>query len=204
MVPPEFTEERSSPLALPQPIELRDVAELAEAAERVVERFVRVYSGLLPGVEIHHIGATAMPFGHTKGDVDLNLRVCASDFAKVQMCSVARVASPSLRTGRIPSPASPVTDTSYPLAYNSHRLALKVTSCLNSEIVCDPIAPCCAGTTFASSALLPAGPRSIGGRKMHFSATSSAEAVNSHEIDRRTTDNRPVFKFVRGAFRGAR
>ena len=83
MVSPELTVESSSPLALPQPIELRDVAELAEAADRVVERFVRGYSGLLPGVEIHHIGATAMPFGHTKGDVDLNLRVCASDFANV-------------------------------------------------------------------------------------------------------------------------
>jgi GrpB-like predicted nucleotidyltransferase (UPF0157 family) len=32
---------------------------------------------------VHHIGATAMPFGHTKGDVDVNVRVEATTFTAV-------------------------------------------------------------------------------------------------------------------------
>jgi GrpB-like predicted nucleotidyltransferase (UPF0157 family) len=64
----------------PEPVELHAVAELAHAAERVVDRFASEYAGLLPGIEIQHIGATAMPFGHTKGDVDVNLRVGAHEF----------------------------------------------------------------------------------------------------------------------------
>lgn len=61
----------------------------------MVEQFRRAYFGLLPGVEIHHIGATAMPFGHTKGDVDLNVRVAAHDFTDVvevlrRTCRVAQ------------------------------------------------------------------------------------------------------------------
>lgn len=82
-------------MASPRPIELRDVGDVAEAAARIVERFMSEYSGLLPGVEIHHIGATAMPFGHTKGDVDVNVRVCAADFSHVvgalrRTCRVAQ------------------------------------------------------------------------------------------------------------------
>jgi GrpB-like predicted nucleotidyltransferase (UPF0157 family) len=82
-------------VASPTPLELRDVGEVAEAAARVVGRFVSVCSSMLPGVEIHHIGATAMPFGHTKGDVDVNVRVCAADFSHVvdvlrRTCHVAQ------------------------------------------------------------------------------------------------------------------
>jgi GrpB-like predicted nucleotidyltransferase (UPF0157 family) len=82
-------------VALPNAVELRDISEFAEAADCMFERFLRVYSSLLPGVEIHHIGATAMPFGHTKGDVDLNIRVAAPDFTYVvevlrRTCRVAQ------------------------------------------------------------------------------------------------------------------
>ena len=79
-------------MASPNAVELRDISEFAEAADRTFERFLRVYSGLLPGVEIHHIGATAMPFGHTKGDVDLNLRVAHSISLPWLTCFVAHVA----------------------------------------------------------------------------------------------------------------
>lgn len=37
-------------------------------------------NALLPKAELHHIGATAIPGAMTKGDVDLLLRVNASDF----------------------------------------------------------------------------------------------------------------------------
>jgi GrpB-like predicted nucleotidyltransferase (UPF0157 family) len=64
-------------------MELQDVAELAEQADAVVERFRRDTTDLLHGAEVHHIGATSMPFGRTKGDVDVNVRVDARDFAAV-------------------------------------------------------------------------------------------------------------------------
>jgi GrpB-like predicted nucleotidyltransferase (UPF0157 family) len=32
---------------------------------------------------VHHIGATSLPFGHTRGDVDVNVRVEASRFAEL-------------------------------------------------------------------------------------------------------------------------
>jgi len=35
---------------------------------------------LVPNAEFHHIGATALPGAITKGDVDVLLRVCQSDF----------------------------------------------------------------------------------------------------------------------------
>jgi GrpB-like predicted nucleotidyltransferase (UPF0157 family) len=84
------------PVALPNAVELRDVGELAETAARVVEQFRHSYASLLPGVEIHHIGATAMPFGHTKGDVDVNLRVAAPDFTNVveRFRRTCRIAQP--------------------------------------------------------------------------------------------------------------
>ncbi|MEP6978250.1 MAG: hypothetical protein ABI948_09385, partial [Thermoleophilia bacterium] len=37
-------------------------------------RFEQENGDVIAG-EVHHIGATAMPFGHTKGDVDVNVRV---------------------------------------------------------------------------------------------------------------------------------
>ncbi|MDQ5819816.1 MAG: GrpB family protein [Actinomycetota bacterium] len=48
--------------------------EIAQQAQDVVTRFVRDNADILDA-DVHHIGATAMPFGHTKGDVDVNVRV---------------------------------------------------------------------------------------------------------------------------------
>jgi GrpB-like predicted nucleotidyltransferase (UPF0157 family) len=65
------------------PIVLWDVAEVAARAEQVVAGFEADIAMLLPAVEVHHIGATAMGFGHTKGDVDVNVRVGEETFDEV-------------------------------------------------------------------------------------------------------------------------
>jgi GrpB-like predicted nucleotidyltransferase (UPF0157 family) len=65
------------------PVELRDVSEVAELAGQVVARFEQDLAAVVGDVEVHHIGATAMPFGHTKGDVDVNIRVERRTFPKV-------------------------------------------------------------------------------------------------------------------------
>jgi GrpB-like predicted nucleotidyltransferase (UPF0157 family) len=41
----------------------------------------RALAMLLPEAEIHHIGSTAVPGSITKGDLDIQVRVCASHFA---------------------------------------------------------------------------------------------------------------------------
>jgi hypothetical protein len=64
---------------------LVDVGEVRRAADDVVSAFAADFSPALVGAEIHHIGATALPSGHTKGDVDVNVRVGEADFAR---CSV--------------------------------------------------------------------------------------------------------------------
>ena len=56
------------------PVQLRAVEEIAPQAHEVVSSFRRDNADIL-GAEVHHIGATAIPFGHTKGDVDVNVRV---------------------------------------------------------------------------------------------------------------------------------
>ena len=61
-------------------ITLVDVQEVAPAARRVIAQFERDFAGLLDQTEVHHIGATALPFGHTKGDVDVNVRVAGPQF----------------------------------------------------------------------------------------------------------------------------
>jgi GrpB-like predicted nucleotidyltransferase (UPF0157 family) len=45
--------------------------------------FERDFSEQLAGAEVHHIGATALPFRHTKGDVDANVRVEDSRFTEL-------------------------------------------------------------------------------------------------------------------------
>jgi GrpB-like predicted nucleotidyltransferase (UPF0157 family) len=50
------------------------VHEVASLAGEVVSQFTNDVAGLFDA-EVRHIGATAMPFGHTKGDVDVNIRV---------------------------------------------------------------------------------------------------------------------------------
>ena len=63
-----------------EPVTLRDVAEVSPIAAAVVATFVADMNPLLEGAEIHHIGATALPSGHTKGDVDVNIRVAEPQF----------------------------------------------------------------------------------------------------------------------------
>jgi GrpB-like predicted nucleotidyltransferase (UPF0157 family) len=61
------------------PVELRDVQEVASRARETVTLFEQENADILAG-DVHHIGATAMPFGHTKGDVDVNVRVEEAKF----------------------------------------------------------------------------------------------------------------------------
>jgi GrpB-like predicted nucleotidyltransferase (UPF0157 family) len=65
------------------PIHLVDVHEIAPTARDVVDRFRSDFTAELGQADVHHIGATALPFGHTKGDVDVNVRVQASQFRQI-------------------------------------------------------------------------------------------------------------------------
>ena len=58
---------------------MRDVEEVAQQAREIVGLFEQDNANILTG-ELHHIGATSMPFGHTKGDVDVNVRVEEAKF----------------------------------------------------------------------------------------------------------------------------
>jgi GrpB-like predicted nucleotidyltransferase (UPF0157 family) len=62
-------------------VELVDVTEVRAAAEAAVEAFRRDFASELGEAEVHHIGATSLPFGHTKGDVDVNVRVADREFS---------------------------------------------------------------------------------------------------------------------------
>ena len=57
-----------------------DVREIAAAAKRVIEQFERDFANTLARAQVNHIGATSLPFGHTKGDVDVNVRVDKTQF----------------------------------------------------------------------------------------------------------------------------
>jgi GrpB-like predicted nucleotidyltransferase (UPF0157 family) len=70
----------SSPDPTPRPIILMDVRAIAPTAERVVVQFERNLASVLAHAQVHHIGATSLPFGHTKGDVDVNVRVAEAQF----------------------------------------------------------------------------------------------------------------------------
>jgi GrpB-like predicted nucleotidyltransferase (UPF0157 family) len=65
------------------PIHLIDVREIAAAARGVIDQFHRDFASTLAEAEIHHIGATSLPFGHTKGDVDVNVRIDRAQFPTV-------------------------------------------------------------------------------------------------------------------------
>jgi GrpB-like predicted nucleotidyltransferase (UPF0157 family) len=62
-------------VSTPDPVELRDVRDVAPAAREVISSFERDFATVLARAEVHHIGATSLPFGRTKGDVDVNVRV---------------------------------------------------------------------------------------------------------------------------------
>jgi len=61
-------------------VELFAVAEVAPRAERVVEAFRLDMRTVLRDAEVEHVGATALPAGTTKGDVDVCVRVAPDRF----------------------------------------------------------------------------------------------------------------------------
>jgi GrpB-like predicted nucleotidyltransferase (UPF0157 family) len=65
------------------PITLVDVREVAPLAQEVVASFKRDFATAVANGEVHHVGATSLPFGHTKGDVDVNVRVEPTQFEPV-------------------------------------------------------------------------------------------------------------------------
>jgi GrpB-like predicted nucleotidyltransferase (UPF0157 family)/GNAT superfamily N-acetyltransferase len=65
------------------PIELHPVEGLERQVERALADARRELQALAPGVQLEHVGATALPEGLTKGDVDVNLRVQADRFDQV-------------------------------------------------------------------------------------------------------------------------
>ena len=75
-----------------EPVTLLDVADVSPAAIAVVAALDADVAPLPGGAQIHHIGATALPSGHTKGDVDVNVRVDEAGFAAVVDILSARFA----------------------------------------------------------------------------------------------------------------
>lgn len=61
---------------------LQPVSEVASLADKIVAEVATELRTLLPDCEVEHIGATALPDGVTKGDVDVNIRVPASSFER--------------------------------------------------------------------------------------------------------------------------
>lgn len=62
------------------PVRLRPVQELRTTVEQVLREVRADLDRLVPGSPVEHIGATALPDGFTKGDLDVNLRVAADQF----------------------------------------------------------------------------------------------------------------------------
>ena len=98
---------------MPADVPLVDVAEVVSAAEAVVDAFGLVARRLLPDAEVHHIGATALPTGLTKGDVDVNLRIDTEAFARA-VDVLRRHYEPAQEHNWTPTYASFKTD-AYPL-----------------------------------------------------------------------------------------
>lgn len=65
------------------PVCLRPVQELRTTVERVLGQIRADLDRLVPGSSVEHIGATALPDGVTKGDLDVNLRIGANEFGDV-------------------------------------------------------------------------------------------------------------------------
>src|SRR4051812_26865206 len=61
-------------------ISIRDEAGLRSATRIAFEEHRARVVELLPGVEVEHVGSTSIPGALTKGDLDLLVRVEASDF----------------------------------------------------------------------------------------------------------------------------
>jgi GrpB-like predicted nucleotidyltransferase (UPF0157 family) len=61
-------------------IVLKKAGDLAPAVRRVLDVLMPQLRSLLPGAELHHIGATALPNALTKGDIDVLARVSKTAF----------------------------------------------------------------------------------------------------------------------------
>jgi GrpB-like predicted nucleotidyltransferase (UPF0157 family) len=63
------------------PVRLRSTSELVGIADQIVAELEASLRGVLPACQAEHIGATSMPDGVTKGDVDVNFRASRDDFS---------------------------------------------------------------------------------------------------------------------------
>ncbi len=61
-------------------MDIRPESELRARVAAATERLTALLGHLLPGADVHHIGATAVPGSLTKGDIDLMVRVPAERF----------------------------------------------------------------------------------------------------------------------------
>jgi GrpB-like predicted nucleotidyltransferase (UPF0157 family) len=61
-------------------VRIRPSAEVRDLADAAFETHRRAVLALLPGAEVEHVGATAVPGALTKGDVDVLVRVGKADF----------------------------------------------------------------------------------------------------------------------------
>lgn len=64
-------------------MDLYDVEDLRAVAEEVVAEVRARIQRWLPNMAVEHVGATALPSGKTKGDVDVALRPSADEFPMV-------------------------------------------------------------------------------------------------------------------------
>jgi predicted kinase/GrpB-like predicted nucleotidyltransferase (UPF0157 family) len=79
-----------------EPVPLTPTAALVAFADEIVAALERSLRELLPACRIEHVGATSMPDGVTKGDVDINIRVSPNDFPRTveRLRAVFPVAQP--------------------------------------------------------------------------------------------------------------
>lgn len=62
---------------------LKPVSEVGALADVIVDELREELVELAPGASVEHVGATALPAGVTKGDVDVAMSVRAEDFAAI-------------------------------------------------------------------------------------------------------------------------
>ena len=62
-------------------VDLKPADDLRPAAGLIVADLRTRLEALLPGLEVHHVGATALPASVTKGDVDVVVRVSSAQFS---------------------------------------------------------------------------------------------------------------------------
>ena len=64
-------------------VDLKPADDLHAAAGLIVADIRARLTALMPGLEVHHVGATAMPASVTKGDVDVVVSVSSAQLAAV-------------------------------------------------------------------------------------------------------------------------